>query len=416
MKRLKELTLLVSNGTCSTGRRKLLDTVRLSVSIDSSEKSHIISSRTENPYEARTMATNKPLEFFIQWHLTEKCNLRCRHCYQDEAGSTELPLADIRRTAAEAEDLISEWSAAYGIVFRRSMNLTGGEPLLRHDLFSVIEDVKNRGFEVHLLTNGTLVDRQRAERLAALGVDGVQVSIEGPEELHDAIRGAGSFAASAAGIKRLAGCGLAVTLNITLSRFNAGHMDRVIAFASHSGARRIGFSRLVPAGRGRTMINEMLSREELAPLYAALLERELLGIELVTGDPMAGQLRNKDFAKSGDAGDIAVSGCAAGISGLTIQSNGNLLPCRRLPVSLGNVQRDSLREVWAVSPVLEALRERKGYKGRCGSCSRWSVCRGCRAIAFAWSRAHGGGDFLADDPQCFLEGRFASFEDKEQLR
>ena len=349
------------------------------------------------------MATDKPFEFFIQWHLTENCNLRCRHCYQGERSVEELPLADIKRTAAEAADLISEWSEAYGIVFRRSMNLTGGEPLLRHDLFDIVEDVKARGFEVHLLTNGTLVDRVRAERMAALGVDGVQVSIDGPQEVHDVIRGAGSFAASAAGIGHLVDCGLAVTLNVTLSRSNAGHMDRIIAFASHSGARRIGFSRLVPAGKGRTLISEMLSRDELALLYASLQDRALIGMELVTGDPVAGQLRNKGSATNGDAGDIAMSGCAAAISGLTIRSNGNVLPCRRLPVTLGNVQSDSLRQIWTDSPVLEALRDRKRYRGKCGICSRWALCRGCRAIAYAWSRANGGDDFLADDPQCFLQ-------------
>jgi radical SAM protein with 4Fe4S-binding SPASM domain len=349
------------------------------------------------------MATNEPLEFFIQWHLTERCNLRCRHCYQQEHIGDELPPADIKRIAAEAADLISEWSEAYGIAFVRSMNLAGGEPLLRRDLYDIIEDLKTRGFAVHLLTNGTLVDRVRAERLAGLGVDGVQVSIEGPREVHDAIRGVGSFQASATGIERLVDAGLVVTLNVTLSRSNAGHMDRVIDFGCRSGARRIGFSRLVPAGRGRTMLGEMLSREELVPLYASLLDRELIGMELVTGDPVAGQVRNRVRAQRGDAGDIAMSGCAAAISGLTIQSDGTLLPCRRLPVPLGNVQCDSLREIWADSPVLEALRDRKRYKGRCGRCTRWSLCRGCRGIAYAWSRANGGDDFLADDPQCFIE-------------
>ncbi len=349
------------------------------------------------------MATNKPFEFFIQWHLTEKCNLRCRHCYQGERGTEELPLADIRRTTAEAADLIRDWSAAYGIAFRPSMNLTGGEPFLRSDLFAIIEDVKARGFEVHLLTNGTLVDGGRAERLARLGVDGVQVSIEGPEEVHDAIRGQGSFAASTAGIEQLVDRGLAVTLNVTLSRLNAAHVGRIIAFGSHAGARRIGFSRLVPSGKGRALMTEMLSRDEVAALYSGLVDKELLGLDIVTGDPIAGQLRTKKTGRDGDAGDVAMSGCAAGISGLTIQANGNLLPCRRLPLSLGNVQRDSLREVWAASPVLEALRDRRRYTGACGSCGRWAVCRGCRAIAYAWSRANGIGDFLADDPQCFME-------------
>ncbi|HUJ19039.1 MAG TPA: radical SAM protein [Nitrospirota bacterium] len=349
------------------------------------------------------MATNgQPFEFFLQWHLTEKCNLWCRHCYQGERSADEMPLPEITRAIAEASDMIREWSDTYGISFRPSMNITGGEPFLRHDLFDVLKEAKNRGFELFLLTNGTLVDRARAEALAGLGVDGVQVSMEGPEDVHDAIRGAGSFAASAAGVERLVDCGIPVTLNVTLSRLNADHMKKLIAYGSHAGVRRIGFSRLVPSGRGRTMVSEMLTREELAPLYSSLLSRELAGVEIVTGDPVAAQLRKRDRV-SGDAGDTIAGGCAAGLAGLTIQSNGNILPCRRLPLSLGNIRRDSLREVWAASPVLEALRDRSRYRGKCGACPRWARCRGCRAIAYAWSRSRGGDDFLADDPQCFLE-------------
>jgi radical SAM protein with 4Fe4S-binding SPASM domain len=104
----------------------------------------------------------------------------------------------------------------------------------------------------------------------------------------------------------------------------------------------------------------------------------------------------------GDAGSRPISGCSAGVSGITILPNGNVTPCRRLPLSLGNVQKDSIRDIWASSPVLEALRDRSRYKGRCGSCSRWAVCRGCRAIAYAFARSRGEDDFLADDPQCFI--------------
>jgi radical SAM protein with 4Fe4S-binding SPASM domain len=105
---------------------------------------------------------------------------------------------------------------------------------------------------------------------------------------------------------------------------------------------------------------------------------------------------------NGDAGNTAMSGCAAGVSGLTILPNGDVMPCRRLPISLGNARRDSLRELWATSPVLEALRDRSRYAGKCRACPRWAHCRGCRAIAYAWSRSRGEDDILAEDPQCFL--------------
>lgn len=346
------------------------------------------------------MATNSPFEFFIQWHLTERCNLRCRHCYQGERSTDEMTFRDIRTVITEAADMVKAWSESYGVSFSPSMNITGGEPFLRNDLPDILGEIKRQGFKIYLLTNGTLVDKERAEMLADLGVDGAQVSMEGPESVHDAIRGTGSYSASAAGIEQLVDAGISVTLNVTVSKLNAGQVKRIITFGSHAGVKRVGFSRLVPAGRGRALLSQMLTPAQVKELYGELFSLELIGIEVVTGDPVAAQMNRK---AGEDEGMTAVSGCAAGVSGLTIQPNGNITPCRRLPLSLGNVRKDSLREIWAASPVLEALRDRSKYKGKCGACSRWASCRGCRAIAYAWSRSRGAEDFLADDPQCFIE-------------
>ncbi len=98
-----------------------------------------------------------------------------------------------------------------------------------------------------------------------------------------------------------------------------------------------------------------------------------------------------------------LGGCAAGVSGLTILPDGTITPCRRLPVPIGNIGKDSLRELWVTSPVLESLRDRSQYQGKCGSCKRWANCRGCRAIAYAYSQLKGEGNLLAEDPQCFLD-------------
>jgi radical SAM protein with 4Fe4S-binding SPASM domain len=296
--------------------------------------------------------------------------------------------------------MIDDWSEAYGVEFSRSMNITGGEPFLRRDCFDILGEIKKKGFEVSLLTNGTLVTRERAQRLADLGVDAVQVSMEGAEDVHDAIRGKGSYDAAVAGVEWLVDCGLAVTLNVTVSDLNAEQVKKVVAFGSHAGVKRIGFSRLVPAGKGRALLSQMLTQERLRELYGSLFSLELKSLEIVTGDPVATQMKIKS---NGDAGDTAMSGCSAGVAGLTILPNGNVTPCRRLPLSLGNVRKDSLREIWAASPVLEALRDRSRYKGKCGACSRWAACRGCRAIAYAWSRSRGEDDFLAEDPQCFIQ-------------
>lgn len=338
-------------------------------------------------------------EFFVQWHLTERCNLRCRHCYQGAAPGREMDLDEVREVAAEVGEMVAAWEDAHGLAFAKSYSITGGEPLLRKDLFEVLDAVGRGGFAVHLLSNGTLVGPDEARRLAGLGVAGVQVSLEGPERVHDRIRGAGSFAAAVRGASALVGAGVAVSLNVTLSGLNALYVEELVRLAQGLGARRIGFARLVPCGRGAELSSHVLTAREMEEVYRHLLELDAPGLEVASGDPLASQLR---AGPPGAAGAVAVGGCAAGVSGLTILADGTVSPCRRMDLALGNVRTDSLRELWAGSPVLEALRDKARYGPRCRACDRWAACRGCRAVAYAHARASGRDDFLADDPQCFF--------------
>jgi MoaA/NifB/PqqE/SkfB family radical SAM enzyme len=351
------------------------------------------------------MAIQSPFDFLIQWHLTERCNLSCRHCYQTERCTEELALADIRRGIEEIAEMFDAWAGFYAVSFAPSFNITGGEPLLRGDLFEILSELRRRGYESFLLTNGTLVDRERARLLADFDVKGVQVSIEGCEDIHDSIRGAGSFARSADGVEHLLDAGLKVTLNVTLSRLNAKSLKKVVLFASHLGVQRVGFSRLVPAGRGGSLAAEMLSAQEVKELYESIFALDIRNLDIVTGDPVASQFRSatRVSKKKKKGGEAPFGGCAAGVSGLTFLPDGTIVPCRRMPVPIGNLKTDSLRELWAASPVLEALRDRSRYTGKCGACSRWESCRGCRAIAYAYAKSRGEDDFLAEDPQCFLD-------------
>jgi radical SAM protein with 4Fe4S-binding SPASM domain len=350
------------------------------------------------------MALQNGYDFLIQWHLTERCNLRCRHCYQTGHGSTELSIAEFRTGLNEIDEMFEAWSDAYEVRLSPSFNITGGEPLLREDLFEVLSELRCRRYETFLLTNGTLIDRERARLLSDLAVKGVQVSIEGCEEVHDAMRGQGSFCRTVDGIGHLLDAGLPVTLNVTLSRLNAASMRQVVLFASRLGVRRVGVSRLVPAGRGLGLASEMLQPREVRRLYETLFSLDIRDLEVVTGDPVASQFRAgpKGTGRTGARDGVPSGGCSAGVAGITIQADGTLVPCRRLPIPLGNLRTDPLREVWSASPVLEALRDRGRYRGTCGTCERWEQCRGCRAIAYAYSRFRGRDDFLADDPQCFL--------------
>jgi AdoMet-dependent heme synthase len=282
------------------------------------------------------------------------------------------------------------------------------------------------GFEIYLLTNGTLIDHETARQLGDT-VTGVQVSIEGPEEIHDAIRGMGTFAKAVTGVKEMVAAGIPVSLNATISRLNADNLSAIVSLGRDLGAKKVGFSRLVPQGNGAALSDSMLTAGEVLTTYRSLLSLNNGGVEVSTGDPIAailetpmtGAISGRDagaisFGNAGavpvggrgrnhlpDAGTVPVGGCAAGISGLTILADGTVTPCRRLPIPLGNVRNDSLRQIWAESAVLNDLRDRTKYTGRCGTCPRRAICRGCRAIAYACNPPGTGNGFLSDDPQCF---------------
>jgi len=347
------------------------------------------------------MPVTGQFDFFIQLHITERCNLRCSHCYQDGNRAGEMTLGEIISIMDEVSELIAAWDEAYSVQFESSFTVTGGEPFLRSDFSAILGAMNQKGFDTYILTNGTLISREKARELANLGVRGIQISLEGPEQIHDSIRGAGSFAASINGIHNIVNSGIELTLNTTLSEINAPYFMDMITLASALGAQKLGFSRLVPSGGGKRLFNKMLSTDAVEDLYRKIFSLNTGDLKIVTGDPVALQYRSPEQAAYGSS--VPSGGCAAGVSGLTIMPDGTITPCRRLPIPIGNALTDSLREIWATSDVLNNLRDQTLYQGKCGDCSRWASCRGCRAIAFATAGTGGVNACLAEDPQCFME-------------
>lgn len=347
------------------------------------------------------MSLSEPYDYLIQWHLTERCNLKCKHCYQEGGNFRELSLVEIYRAIEEITDMLQAWHDDYDLDFSPSFNVTGGEPFLRSGFFDILDRLVQTGFEIYILSNGTCITLDMAQKIRDLGVHGVQISLEGPEAIHEQVRGRGSFAPALQGVRNLLQAGVKVSLNATISRMNAGYFQEMVALARALGVPRLGFSRLVPSGRGKDLLADMLTRDETKRFYESILSMQVEGLEITTGDPMAAQL-NSPAPADDENSTFPAGGCAAGVSGLTILADGTVTPCRRLPIALGKVGENPLREIWATSPVLEQLRTKDLYQGKCGKCPRWSACRGCRAIAYAFAESQGNPDFLAPDPQCFI--------------
>jgi len=341
----------------------------------------------------------KTFDFFIQWHLTERCNLRCRHCYQQRRKPKEMTVGELKQEIDGATEMLRAWEEEYDISLSPSIHFTGGEPFLYKGIWNVIAHARQSGYKVAILTNGCLITKEDAGKASALGIADIQISLEGPPEIHDSIRGPGSFAAATEGARLLIDAGNCVSANMTLSRLNINSVEETAGIAKDAGFSGIGFSRLVPCGSGENLLDSLLDPQEIKTAYQKILALNNPSFEVASGDPLAGVLSG--FRPSPES-ELALSGCSAGFSGVTITSDGSVMPCRRIGIKIGNLRKTSLRQIWSTSKVLRQLRQRESYKGECGKCSLWPSCRGCRAVAYAYSKSKGATDLFADDPQCWM--------------
>jgi radical SAM protein with 4Fe4S-binding SPASM domain len=324
---------------------------------------------------------------FLQLHITKDCNLRCAHCYE----SADYFPDEAELTTQECKAIIHEF-ASFAILNRRPgiVYLTGGEPMLREDVCELLETCGQYSLATRLLTNGTLIDASSARRLRACGTTSVQVSIDGLEATHDRLRGAGAYSDAVRGVDSLVSAGVPVTVMTTAGRNNAAELEPLWTEMVAHGAKRLAFGRLVPTGRGGGLGDMVLSPAECAGLFRSALEFERThGAEVVKRDPLWRVFDHQCYP------GCTTTGCSIGINGLCILHDGTVLPCRRLPVPIGSIQKESIHSIWTKSPVLAVLRERN-LEGSCGTCPLRTKCGGCRGVAYAVS-----GNYLAQDPQCF---------------
>jgi radical SAM protein with 4Fe4S-binding SPASM domain len=310
-----------------------------------------------------------------------------------------MTVGEVKREIDGATRMFQAWEKEHGIRVSPSIHFTGGEPFLYQGLLDVIAYSKAKSYGVALMTNGCLITKEKAKEISHLGISDIQVSLEGPPELHASIRGKGSFHAAAKGVKHLVAAGCRVSANVTLSRLNLHNIEETVEVAKAIGFHRIGFSRMVPCGRGEALLTQFLTPQELKSAYQKILSANTPTFELVSGDPLAGTLSD---TKLPSGCNLTLSGCSAGFSGVTVTSDGSVMPCRRIGLVAGNLKKKSLRAIWASSRLLWQLRRRESYKGKCGQCSLWPSCRGCRAVAYAYSSTQGKPDLFSDDPQCWV--------------
>ncbi|MBU4304135.1 MAG: radical SAM protein [Candidatus Omnitrophica bacterium] len=324
----------------------------------------------------------------VSWNVTKACNLKCEHCYRDagSAAADELSLEEGKVLLADI------YAAGFKLVI-----FSGGEPLLRADIYKLIEYARGLGLVCLMGTNGTLIDEKCARQLKKAGIKRVGISIDSVSALaHNEFRGsAQAWEKAVAGMEHCREAGLSFQVHTTVTKKNIRDVLSITDFAQDKGAAGHHIFFLVATGRGRNIDNVIPSADEYERLLEDILEKQktvALELKPVCAPQFVRIARKKNIPIRFD------KGCLAGTRYICVLPNGDVHPCPYLPLLLGNVRREGFRALWQESKVLDDLR-RMRFEGKCGMCEFKKICSGCRAAAFYQSK----GNYLAEDLNCNYE-------------
>lgn len=337
----------------------------------------------------------------IAWEVTRSCNLACIHC---RASARDIPYENELSTAECISILDNIETFAKPIVI-----LTGGEPLLRPDVFDLAAYGNARGFRMTMAVNGTLLTAEKARRMVECGIQRISISIDGATAAsHDAFRQvSGAFEGALRGMENARTMGLEFQINTTITRQNHHELAAIQELAVRLGAVAHHIFLLVPMGRGRDIADEAIDAEQYEKtLHWFYEQRDKVPLQLkATCAPHYYRIlrqrakedgREVNFQSFGL--DAVTRGCLGGVGFVFISHVGDVQPCGYLEVKAGNVRETPFREIWEKSEVFTRLRNFKDYKGKCGACEYVRVCGGCRARAFEST-----GDYMEAEPLCLYQ-------------
>jgi radical SAM protein with 4Fe4S-binding SPASM domain len=348
----------------------------------------------------------------VFWNITARCNLACTHCYN---ASGPLSTGEGELSTAEAKTVIDDL-ARTGVPL---IIFTGGEPLMRPDLFELAHCAEARGVKTALSTNGTLITPEMAGRIRDAGIGYAGISLDGATAAtHDRFRQTpGAFDRAIAAFSACKDAGVRTGVRVTLTKENSAELGALIDLALRIGASRFCLYWLVPCGRGAGAYNRLqLDPGEvtgaLSLLYQKAKETDPAAMEFLTVDApqdcvhLLSAMEEDKSADLDDARSLLLSlqgGCSAGTRVANIDASGNIWPCQfaRSPeFCAGNVRDRPFSAIWQDSaiPALALFRNKDAlFSGRCGDCRHRSLCGGgCRVRAHAKN-----GDFFAEDPFCY---------------
>ncbi|MDY6820258.1 MAG: radical SAM protein [Deferribacterota bacterium] len=344
----------------------------------------------ENKWELKWMA----------WEITLKCNLSCVHCRSAYYMGNEHSKFDLEK----AHNFLDEVAS----FAKPAIVLTGGEPLLREDIYDIIAYGTDKGFRMCVATNGTLVNDDVCKRLKDSGTKIVSISLDGSnKKIHDNFRGQnGAFDKALEAVELFNKHGIPFIVNSSFTKRNQDDIENVYKLAKSLGATAWYMFLIVPTGKGKDLLDELVSKEDYERILNWHYDLERNEKDILIRPTCAPQYyrvwydRSKREGLSTERRSLKFStggnkGCVAAQLICFVNSSGDVYPCSYFPLSAGNVFRESFKEIWYNSSLFNELRDFKKYEGKCGVCRYLSVCGGCRARAYAIYD-----NYMAEEPYC----------------
>ncbi len=338
---------------------------------------------------------------WIAWEITRRCNLKCIHC----RSSSELVVNQHPDFSLEEAYRVIDDVSSFA---KPVVVLSGGEPLLRGDVFDIAKYGTEKNLRMCLATNGTLVTDEVCKKLKTSGIRIVSLSLDGVSaEVHDDFRSQkGAFDGTINAARLFKKHNIEFIINSSFTKRNQEEIPKVYKFAKELGATAWYMFMIVPTGRGEDIMKELISKEDYEDILEWHYDMEEAEHDMLVRPTCAPHYYRIVLQKSRGKKDKlkrrslkfstgGSKGCIAGQLIVLIDVDGEVLPCSYFPKSAGNIKEKPFKEIWENSELLKELRDFKKYKGRCGSCEYINVCGGCRARSYSIY-----GDYLEEEPFC----------------
>lgn len=305
-------------------------------------------------------------KFVLQWHLSENCNLKCLHCYQENHKPIQLSYEQLEKIYKHYKNLLKK------LKMKGHINITGGEPLCNPYLFKILDLIKKDEelISFSILTNGTLITKNIAKKIKSYNPYYVQVSLEGGQKTNDYIRGKDTYKKIAKGIKNLKKYNIFTSISFTATTLNYKEFPKVVSYAKKYKVDNVWSDRYIPLGDSEDKnlsLNVSQTQE-----YLSIMAKERLKLKRKQYNKTTiSMYRALQFQKTNDF----AYGCTAGDTLLTVMENGDLVPCRRMPIVVGNLLKDDMYKLYKTNSILKELRKNT-IPDDCNDCEHAQMCHG----------------------------------------